>query len=64
MAETWERCMRWPDVDDGATYRVVCSCGRWEATGTVAEVNAASIAHDDSPWSHHIVSVRARKAGS
>lgn len=34
-----------------------CSCGRWRAVGTRAEVNAEANLHDDAPWRNHIVSI-------
>lgn len=58
--EEWERCYRFPDADDPGMYRVACSCGKWEVTGTASEVIRASNRHDDSPWRQHIVGIRAR----
>lgn len=54
----WEPCRTWPKADEPGIYRIACSCGKWEATGTVAEINVAAIWHDDSPWLQHVVSIR------
>lgn len=55
-----QRCGHWPESDAPGTYRVACSCGSWEATGTPEEVTAASRLHDDAPWRSHVVTVRER----
>lgn len=50
----------WPKPGDPGRFVVGCSCGEWEFTGNVAEVNAAAREHDDSPRRRHVVSVRGR----
>jgi hypothetical protein len=54
-----ERCSRWPRREDTGRYRVACSCGEWEFTGTAAEIVDAEKRHVYGP---HVVTVRARKA--
>ena len=60
MAEAGIAPCTWPTGDAPGRYVVRCSCRRWSATGTAAEVNKASRSHDDSPFARHIVSVRGR----
>lgn len=55
-----EPCGAWPAEDAPGRYVIRCSCRRWSATGTVAEINKASRGHDDSPFTHHVVSIRGR----
>jgi hypothetical protein len=55
-------CRRWPEKHAPGTYRIVCSCGRWEFTGTATEIHYAAIGHDDSPGDRHIVAIRSEIA--
>jgi hypothetical protein len=52
-----ERVGRWPDWDDPGRFVITCSCRRWSAAGTVAEITVAARKHDDSPHRHHVVSI-------
>ena len=45
-----ERLGRWPDDDEPGRFVIQCSCRRWNAIGTVAEIQAATRHHDDSPF--------------
>lgn len=51
------RMTAWLPDGMAGLFRVTCSCGAWKADGTVAQVNAASGAHDDSPFSKHVVRI-------
>ena len=53
-------CGRWPTPDTPGTYRIGCSCGQWESTGTAAQIRRASLSHDDAPWQSHVVTIRER----
>ncbi|HEV2376192.1 MAG TPA: hypothetical protein VGS19_28985 [Streptosporangiaceae bacterium] len=60
LPEVAERLARWPDNGEPGQFVIQCSCGQWSSTGTVAEINAAAIQHDDSPWQNHVVSIYGR----
>lgn len=55
-----EPIFKWPDKDAPGRYVIRCSCAKFTAVGTVAEINRASLGHDDSPHSRHVVSIRGR----
>lgn len=58
-----ERPGRWPDRDQPGRFVIRCSCGRWMAMGTAAEIDAAARQHDDSPWRHYVVSIYGKVPG-
>ncbi len=55
-----ERIFRWPERDAPGSFRIACSCGRWDFVGTADEIYRAGLTHDDSPWNRHVVGVRER----
>ncbi len=46
----------WPEPDAPGTFRVTCSCGKWEFVGRPDEIVREARGHDDSPWRNHVVS--------
>jgi hypothetical protein len=48
----------WPEPDEPGRFLIICSCGKWQFSGTAREINNASRAHDDSPFGEHIVTAR------
>ena len=58
-----ERLFRWPGAAEQGEFVITCGCLRWAYRGTVSEIGAAARAHDDSPWTNHIVGIWGKVSG-